>query len=88
MDGDDEDSEAGLGRLRGHIARQNPQSKAIIEYLNAESSDVTSSPKTHLEEDVLVIFNGPVHHYVTPKFYTETKPTSGKVVPTWDYEAV
>ncbi|KAJ8103442.1 putative FMN-binding domain-containing protein [Lipomyces tetrasporus] len=26
-----------------------------------------------------------VHHYVTPKFYTETKPTSGKVVPTCDY---
>ncbi|KAK9245701.1 hypothetical protein V1506DRAFT_226921 [Lipomyces tetrasporus] len=26
-----------------------------------------------------------VYHYVTPKFYTETKPTSGKVVPTCDY---
>ena len=32
--------------------------------------------------------NGPVHSYVTPKFYTETKPNTGKVVPTWNYSAV
>ncbi|KFY28459.1 hypothetical protein V493_02923 [Pseudogymnoascus sp. VKM F-4281 (FW-2241)] len=99
VDGDDEDSEAGLGRLRGHIARQNPQAKAMIESLTPELSETGITPelsetgipaplKTHLEEDVLVLFNGPVHHYVTPQFYTETKPTSGKVVPTWDYEAV
>ncbi|KAJ9621677.1 hypothetical protein H2203_007166 [Taxawa tesnikishii (nom. ined.)] len=36
----------------------------------------------------MVLFNGPVHHYVTPKFYTKTKPETGKVVPTWDYSAV
>jgi transcriptional regulator len=88
VDVDDEDNEAVLGRLRGHIARQNPQAKAIIESLTTKSSDIPTSPKTHLEEDVLVLFNGPIHHYVTPQFYTETKPTSGKVVPTWDYEAV
>ncbi|TEY28510.1 hypothetical protein BOTCAL_1023g00020 [Botryotinia calthae] len=41
-----------------------------------------------LENDVLVLFNGPVRHYVTPRFYTQTKPDTGKVVPTWDYEAV
>ncbi|KAK9258635.1 transcriptional regulator PAI 2-type, partial [Lipomyces tetrasporus] len=35
-------------------------------------------------EEVLVTLQL-VHHYVTPKFYTETKPTSGKVVPTCDY---
>lgn len=29
----------------------------------------------------------PAHHYVTPKFYTETKPDTGKVVPTWNYAA-
>jgi transcriptional regulator len=74
----------GLGRLRGHIARQNPQAKAIIESVSASSSG--SLPQ--LIDDVLVIFNGPVHHYVTPQFYTETKPSTGKVVPTWDYEAV
>ncbi|KAL5628663.1 hypothetical protein BROUX41_002054 [Berkeleyomyces rouxiae] len=70
------------GRLRGHIARQNPQSKAIIESLaNAAATDV-------LADDVLVLFNGSVHHYVTPKFYKKTKPETAKVVPTWDYEAV
>ncbi|KFY38650.1 hypothetical protein V494_04281 [Pseudogymnoascus sp. VKM F-4513 (FW-928)] len=90
VDGCDEDSGAGLGSLRGHIARQNPQSKAIIESLTPESSDtdIPAPPRTHLEEDVLVLFNGPVHHYLTPQFYTETKPATGKVVPTWDYEAV
>ena len=31
--------------------------------------------------------NGPQHGYVTPKFYTHTKPESGKVVPTWNYAA-
>lgn len=36
-----------------------------------------------LEEEVLVLFTSQVQHYVTPKFYTETKPVSGKVVPTW-----
>lgn len=80
-----EDNTSGLGRLRGHIARQNPQTKAIIESCTLASKEL--SPNV-LERDVLVIFNGPVHHYVTPKFYKQTKPDSGKVVPTWDYEAV
>jgi predicted FMN-binding regulatory protein PaiB len=43
---------------------------------------------SQLEDDVMILFNSPVHHYVTPKFYTETKPTTGKVVPTWNYAAV
>ncbi|KAH8649221.1 transcriptional regulator PAI 2-type, partial [Xylariales sp. PMI_506] len=74
-----------LGRLRGHIARANPQAKAIIESLG--SSDEASTPRV-LTEDVIIMFNGPVQHYVTPKFYQGTKPATGKVVPTWDYEAV
>lgn len=44
--------------------------------------------KTTLEEEVMILFNGPAHHYVTPKFYTETKPSTGKVVSTWNYSAV
>lgn len=74
-----------LGRLRGHIARQNPQAKAIIETL---TSDPSNSPAQYLTDDVLILFNGPVHHYVTPHFYKDTKPNTGKTVPTWDYEAV
>ncbi|KAL2002787.1 hypothetical protein VTN02DRAFT_5946 [Thermoascus thermophilus] len=74
-------------RLRGHMARQNPQSKAIVESLAAREAS-SSRPPSQLEEDVLVLFNGPHHHYVTPKFYTETKPSTGKVVPTWNYSAV
>lgn len=88
IDVEDEDSEVELGKLRGHIARQNPQAKAIIESLTPGPSDTPSSAKIYLEDDILVLFNGPVHHYVTPQFYTETKPATGKVVPTWDYEAV
>ncbi|KAI0780371.1 putative FMN-binding domain-containing protein, partial [Trametes elegans] len=87
---------AALGTLRGHLARANPQSKALIEAVAARASSPesesgsksdTGSPPV-LERDVMVLFNAPVHHYVTPKFYTETKPATGKVVPTWDYAAV
>lgn len=68
-----------LGILRGHIARANPQCKSLLSALNSSSA---------LEEEVLVLFNAPVHAYVTPKSYTETKPATGKVVPTWNYAAV
>lgn len=67
------------GVLRGHIARANPQAKTLIEC--AARNELSS-------QEILVLFNGPVHSYVTPKFYTETKPANGKVVPTWNYSAV
>jgi transcriptional regulator len=34
--------------------------------------------------DALVIFQG-AQSYITPTWYTETKPATGKVVPTWNY---
>lgn len=83
LDVQDESSETELGCLRGHLARQNPHSKAISESL-------IKNPQLNnfLEHEVLVLFNNPAHHYVTPKFYTKTKPETGKVVPTWNYAAV
>ena len=75
------DKSSGQGILRGHMARANPQCKAILDRLRPTDSQ-------HLDEEVLVLFNSPFHSYVTPRFYTETKPASGKVVPTWDYAAV
>ncbi|KAE8380071.1 putative FMN-binding domain-containing protein [Aspergillus bertholletiae] len=72
LDVQDDASETELGVLRGHMARQNPQAKAMIDF----------------KDEVLVLFTGTSHHYVTPKFYTETKPATGKVVPTWNYAAV
>ncbi|RFU34114.1 hypothetical protein B7463_g2191, partial [Scytalidium lignicola] len=85
LDVENESSETELGRLRGHMARQNPQSKAIIESLTSPSHAVSSNT---LEQEVLVLFNAHPNHYVTPKFYVETKPVTGKVVPTWNYAAV
>ncbi|CAG8026178.1 unnamed protein product [Penicillium olsonii] len=79
--GDCDDS-APLGRLRAHIAKQNPQVQGMIESLESKDGVTT------IENDVLVVFNGKHDHYVTPKFYVETKPDSGKVVPTWNYSAV
>ncbi|KZV74960.1 hypothetical protein PENSPDRAFT_647487 [Peniophora sp. CONT] len=79
----DESSESELGTLRGHMARANPHSKAMIENLSGREEALQV-----LENEVMVLFNGPVDHYVTPKFYTETKPDTGKVVPTWNYAAV
>ncbi|KAJ6012393.1 hypothetical protein N7522_002748 [Penicillium canescens] len=70
------------GRLRAHIAKQNPQVKGMIE-------ELVSKPNVlELEDNVLVVFNGKYNHYVTPKYYAETKPDTGKVVPTWNYSAV
>ncbi|KAJ6595751.1 putative FMN-binding domain-containing protein [Mycena vulgaris] len=90
LDLSDEDSETELGVLRGHMARANPQAKAMIESLKAstESEDGLDEGPRVLEQDVMILFNSPTHHYVTPKFYTEVKPASGKVVPTWNYAAV
>ncbi|KAI9773924.1 MAG: hypothetical protein M1840_006150 [Geoglossum simile] len=79
----DEHSETELGRLRGHMAKPNPHSKALTEAAQRDGPLDGS-----LKHEVSVLFNGPVHAYVTPKFYTETKPVTGKVVPTWNYSAV
>lgn len=80
LDLQDETSETELGVLRGHMARANPHSKALIEA-------AAESPDGVIETEVMVLFNVPAHHYVTPKFYVETKPKDGKVVPTWNYAA-
>lgn len=79
----DEESSTELGTLRGHMAKPNPHSKAIVEAVQTRSPSNGS-----LEQEICVLFNGPVHSYVTPKFYVETKPSTGKVVPTWNYSAV
>ncbi|KAL0478341.1 hypothetical protein AKO1_008577, partial [Acrasis kona] len=67
--------------IRGHMARQNPHAKALI-------LEASKNPGGKLEEEVVVLFQSPVNHYITPKFYTETKPSTGKVVPTWNYKTV
>lgn len=36
------------------------------------------------DHEALVIFQGP-QIYITPTWYVETKPATGKVVPTWNY---
>ncbi|PSN60924.1 hypothetical protein BS50DRAFT_639615 [Corynespora cassiicola Philippines] len=107
LDVQDEGSETELGRLRGHMARANPQAKAMVEEALAHpssssasastSASASASPSTSapapaptmtLQQQVLVLFTATPHHYVSPRFYAETKPATGKVVPTWDYAAV
>ncbi|KAF2872350.1 transcriptional regulator PAI 2-type [Massariosphaeria phaeospora] len=90
LDVDESLDQTHLGVLRGHIARANPQAKALIEHLKSASGRGGDSANDSriLSRDVMVLFNGPAHHYVTPKFYRETKPATGKVVPTWNYSAV
>ncbi|KAH8678428.1 putative transcriptional regulator [Xylariales sp. PMI_506] len=80
LDIEDETSETELGTLRGHIARANPQAKAMIASLAGSETNV-------LEQEVLVLFNATTHHYVPPRFNTESKPLDGKVVGTWNYGA-
>lgn len=75
------DQSTSPGVLRGHLARANPQAKALIEAAQASADGRT------LDTEVMVLFHGPAHSYVTPKFYVSTKPDTGKVVPTWNYAA-
>lgn len=77
---DVEESDGELGVLRGHLARNNPHAKALIEAISGSCS-------ANLQEEVMVLFSAPHHSYVTPQYYVETKPTTGKVVPTWNYAA-
>lgn len=96
-------SASSTGVLRGHMARQNPQAKALMDALaqqnqaqaqgqgqeHEQGQEQERPPETvELTDEVLILFNGPHHHYVTPKFYRETKPETGKVAPTWNYSAV
>ena len=102
-------SEGEKGTLRGHMARPNPQVKAMIDSVRsrppptsllgsvasalrlgstAPESNADDSGPSELDDEVLVLFNAPVHSYVTPSFYTSTKPSTGAVVPTWNYAAV
>ncbi|TKY90456.1 hypothetical protein EX895_000454 [Sporisorium graminicola] len=62
-----------LGRLQCHLARSNPQAKALLSL---------SAP-----EEVLVVFSSPLNHagYISPQWYTTTKPATAKTVPTWNY---
>ncbi|KAJ6012829.1 hypothetical protein N7522_003184 [Penicillium canescens] len=97
-----------LGVLRGHIARQNPQSKAMVDAVLENTANrncgtsipgafptlepgLESEPESTghtLPGEVLIVFTSPVDHYITPNFYTESKPATGKVAPTWNYAAV
>ncbi|KAL8714296.1 MAG: hypothetical protein Q9225_006590 [Loekoesia sp. 1 TL-2023] len=88
LDVTDKESETELGRLRGHLARANPHSKAMVEAVVQQINSSDPPSNGALEQEVSVIFNGAVDSYVTPKFYTKSKPETGKVVPTWDYSAV
>lgn len=67
-------------KLRGHMARANPHSKALMEAVGVSNGTVGT--------EVTVSFRSESQHYITPKWYVQTKPETGKVVPTWDYAAV
>ncbi|KAJ9476942.1 hypothetical protein PHBOTO_000617 [Pseudozyma hubeiensis] len=66
----------GLGILQCHLARSNPQAKALLRAGEAE--------------EVLIVFSSPLNNagYISPSWYTTTKPATGKTVPTWNYTEV
>ncbi|KAL8346095.1 hypothetical protein RB598_000139 [Gaeumannomyces tritici] len=95
LDVADEADEAELGTLRGHLARMNPHSKALAEAASPDSNSNSNSNSSDgrpangpIEAEVSVLFTAADHAYVRPQFYVATKPTTGKVVPTWNYAAV
>lgn len=76
-----------LGNLRGHIARANPQTAAMIEAVTDASPASSRTPNSvgsadqaqrqtgeyFLPGEVLIIFTSPVDHYISPHFYIATK---------------
>ncbi|GAC97808.1 hypothetical protein PHSY_005396 [Pseudozyma hubeiensis SY62] len=68
--------EEGLGNLQCHLARTNPQAKALLHAGEGE--------------EVLIVFSSPINNagYISPSWYTTTKPATGKTVPTWNYAEV
>ncbi|KAL4167286.1 hypothetical protein KRP22_012772 [Phytophthora ramorum] len=70
----DDSSETDFGTLRGHMARANPQAKAMVASAKARAQSAGLEPgqPMQLEKEVMVLFNAPVNHYVTAKFNVET----------------
>lgn len=67
-----------LGTLQCHLARANPQAKALLHHFQSQPNS---------QEEVLVVFSDPLNGagYISPQWYVETKPATGKTVPTWNY---
>lgn len=65
--------------LEGHMARANPHVKALLA-ARAQGGSVPA-------RQVSVLFTHAAESYITPKYYTTTKPATAKVVPTWNYAA-
>lgn len=81
INAEDDLGESELGTLRGHIARANPQSQALLEILK-------DAPSNELEQDILITFTSPVQHYISTNFYLETMSGDKRTAPTWNYSAV
>ncbi|KGO68405.1 FMN-binding split barrel-like protein [Penicillium italicum] len=54
----------------------------------SSAEEPTTSLGHTLPGEVLIVFTSPVDHYITPNFYIESKPATGRVAPTWNYAAV
>lgn len=86
---DDAHGSSRVGLLRGHLARANPQAKQLLaEWQTAVEQGTAKEQWTLPAGQVTVLFTHATQSYVSPRFYTQTKPASGKVVPTWNYAAV
>lgn len=77
---DNESLDTDLGILRGHMAKPNPQAQLLVDNAQKEQD-------WHVEQEVMVLFTGD-DHYISPQHYIDTKPKTGKVVPTWNYASV
>ncbi|KAK2599175.1 hypothetical protein QQS21_005365 [Conoideocrella luteorostrata] len=80
LDAENGSTAGNLGRLRGHMARENPQAKALIEALSHSTTNT-------LDQDILIVFTSPVQHYITTNFYSKTMSTDRRTAPTWNYSA-
>jgi hypothetical protein len=69
-----------FGRLRVNMVRQNAHSTAIIDFVQVRLTSSPNPNKNLVQGQFKAPFDGPVHYYLKPKFYAETKPLSVKLV--------
>jgi transcriptional regulator len=70
-------ADAGLNKLRGHLARANPHAVQLLARCAENSNGV----------EAMLLFS-PTDGYISPAWYPSKSTNGGKVLPTWNYELV
>ncbi|KDN36666.1 hypothetical protein K437DRAFT_260057 [Tilletiaria anomala UBC 951] len=77
----DENDGNNLAWLEGHLTCANPHAKALLEASKASKDGSVPA------QQVSMLFMHTSQSYISLQYYTFSKPSTGKAVPTWNYAA-